>query len=109
MHELAITESLVNGVADHVGDATVVRVVVHIGRLSGIVPEALGQCFELCALGTQLEGATLEIVDVPGRGVCRHCSALLDTNDPVPLCTCGSIDVDVVQGREMLVKEVEVV
>lgn len=109
MHELAITESLVSGVAERVGDAKVTRVVVLIGRLSGVVPDALAQCFELCALGTPLEGAFLEIVDVPGMAICRECGASIGVDDPVPLCPCGGIDLNVVQGQELLVKEVEVI
>lgn len=66
MHELAITESLVDCVCESVGDASVVRVVIEIGKRSAVMPDAVRGCFEACAKGTVLEDATLEIVEPPG-------------------------------------------
>jgi len=45
VHELAITESIVAGVAERVDGRRVTRVVLEIGRLSGVVPEAVCFCF----------------------------------------------------------------
>jgi hydrogenase nickel incorporation protein HypA/HybF len=109
MHELAITESLVAGVAEKIGDARVTRVVVHVGRLSGVVAEALEQCFDLCSEGTVLEGARLDIVEIPGRARCRECGAEVEVEDPIALCPCGGVDLEILQGRELRVKEVEVI
>jgi hydrogenase nickel incorporation protein HypA/HybF len=67
MHELAITASLVDCVCDNVGDARVVRVVVEIGKRSGVAVYAIRGCFEVCTRGTQLEGAELEIVEPAGE------------------------------------------
>jgi hydrogenase nickel incorporation protein HypA/HybF len=66
MHELAITESLIDCVCENVGDARVVRVVVEIGRRSAVVADAIRGCFEVCTHGTQLEGAELVIVEPAG-------------------------------------------
>jgi hydrogenase nickel incorporation protein HypA/HybF len=109
MHELAITRSLVAGVAERIGEVRVTRVVVHIGRLSGVVPHALEQCFEICAQGTVLDGARLDIVEVPGRARCRECGAEVEVDDPIPFCPCGGVDLEILQGRELRVKEVEVI
>ena len=65
MHELAITESLVDCVVEHIGDARALRVVVEIGKRSGVLSDAIRSCFALCAEGTPLEGADLEIVEPP--------------------------------------------
>jgi len=67
MHELAITDSLVDCVLENAGDARVLKVVVEIGASSGVVPEAIASCFEVCVKGTTLEGATLSIVRTGGR------------------------------------------
>jgi hydrogenase nickel incorporation protein HypA/HybF len=66
LHELAITESLVDCVCESVKDARVLRVVVEIGALSGVLPDAVRGCFEICAHQTPLEGAALEIVATSG-------------------------------------------
>ena len=65
MHELAITESLIDCVVDNIGDARVLRLVVEIGKRSAVSPSAVRSCFALCATGTVLEGAELEIVEPP--------------------------------------------
>ncbi len=108
MHELAITESIVAGVAEHVDGARVTRVVLEIGRLSGVVPDALRFCFDLCAAGTALAGARLDIIEVPGRARCRTCTAERDVADFLELCACGSADLQLLEGQELRIKTVEV-
>jgi hydrogenase nickel incorporation protein HypA/HybF len=108
VHELAITESMVAAVAEQVGDTSVRRVTLRIGRLSGVVADSVRFCFDLCAQGTPLEGATLEIVDVPGRTRCRTCGSEHELPDLIPLCPCGSADVDVVSGQDLVIERVEV-
>jgi hydrogenase nickel incorporation protein HypA/HybF len=108
MHELAITESLVSTVREHVGESKVVRVRLAIGKLSGVVPEAVSFCFDVCAAGTTLEGARLEVEEISARVRCRTCDAELVLEDATPLCTCGSADVDVLTGQELKIQEVEV-
>lgn len=66
MHELAITESVVECVLERMGETRVVRVVLEVGKLSAVVPDALRFCFDLSAHGTTLEGATLDIVRTAG-------------------------------------------
>ena len=109
MHELAITESIVEGVTEHVNGARVIRVMLEIGRLSGVVPDALRACFDICAEGTPLEGAALEIDEIPGRAQCRDCQAKIELHDTIALCTCGSANLAISGGRELKIREVEVV
>ena len=72
MHELAIAESVVSSVLERTGDSRVSVVRLRVGRLSGVVPDALTFCFELAAAGTTLEGATLEIAaSAAGRTAAR--------------------------------------
>lgn len=109
MHELAITESLVEHVSEEVGDARVVRVVLEIGKLSAVVPDAIRTCFDLCAQGTALEGAALDIVEIGGVARCRSCAVEREASDLCAACPCGSIDVDFVRGQELRIREVEVI
>ena len=109
MHELAVTESIVAAVTEKLPDIAVRRVRVRVGRLSGIVPDALTFCFELATAGTSLQGAELDIESAPGRGRCRTCGSEFDTGDFISLCECGSVDVEVIGGRELQIREVEVV
>ena len=106
MHELAITQSVVDAVTERTGSAPVAAVRVRVGRLAGVVPEAMRFCFELVTAGTPLEGAVLEIEQPEGRGRCRDCGEEFLLPDLVLLCPCGSADVEVLTGRELAVASV---
>ena len=54
MHELAITQGVVAAVTERTGDAAVALVRVRVGRLAGVVPDAMRFCFELVTAGTPL-------------------------------------------------------
>jgi hydrogenase nickel incorporation protein HypA/HybF len=108
VHELSITQSVVTAVTERMRDAPVRRIRLEVGRLSGLVPDAVRFCFEMVAAGTTCEGATLEIDEPAGRGRCRTCAAEFDTVEVLPLCDCGSADVEVLGGRELRIREVEV-
>ncbi len=108
MHELAIAESVVSSVLERTDAAHVSLVRLRIGRLSGVVPDALTFCFELAAVGTSLEGAVLEIDVIPGTGRCRTCGDDFQLADAFLLCDCGSADVELLTGRELAVQSVEV-
>ena len=108
MHELAIAESVVASVREHVEGRSVSVVRLRIGALAGVVPDALTFCFGLAAAGTPLDSATLEIDEELGRAQCRACGTEFVPQDVFVLCDCGSADVQVVSGRELLVTSVEV-
>jgi hydrogenase nickel incorporation protein HypA/HybF len=106
MHELGITQSVVEAVTDRTGSSPVARVRVRVGRLAGVVPDAMRFCFELVTAGTPLEGAVLEIDQTDGRGRCRACGEEFPLTDLILLCDCGSADVEVLTGRELAVASV---
>ena len=103
MHELAITEGIVAAVTERTGAARVAQVRLVIGRLSGVLPDAVRFCFELVTAGTPLEGAALQIDQPHGRARCRDCGDEFSLDDPILLCPCGSADVEVLAGRELAV------
>ncbi|HEX4471532.1 MAG TPA: hydrogenase maturation nickel metallochaperone HypA [Nocardioides sp.] len=107
MHELAITESVVDLVRDRTGGRRVVAVQLCVGALSGFVPASMQLCFEIATTGTPLQGARLDFTEPPGRISCRVCGTEHDIPDAVLLCPCGSADVVVVSGDELRVVSVE--
>jgi hydrogenase nickel incorporation protein HypA/HybF len=109
MHELAICESVVATVTDAVGAARVLRVVLEIGKLSAVVPDSIRFSFDLCASGTPVAGAALEIVETPGRGRCRDCRCEVPLQDLFGLCSCGGAQLEVIAGQELRIRSVEVV
>ena len=108
MHELSITQSLVDTVAGRVDGVPVRELTMEIGKLSGVVPDAVRFCFDIVSAGTALEGAVLTILEPTGAGVCRTCGVEFTMADAFPLCPCGSADVELLSGRELSVTSVEV-
>jgi hydrogenase nickel incorporation protein HypA/HybF len=110
MHELSIAEAIVAIAEEHAAGRRVAKVEVKIGHLRQVVPSALEFAFELVAEGTLVEGAELEIEDVPAHIVCRKCAAEGRVIEfPFACTSCGSVDVDVQSGDELLVDSLELV
>jgi len=108
MHELSITQGVIEGVCEAVPEGKILRVTLEIGRLSGVVPESIRFCFDLCAQGTRVDGAGLDIIEVPGRARCGTCRAELDVDALVAVCPCGNPFLEVLCGQELRIKSVEV-
>lgn len=109
MHELGVTAQIVEAVLARADGARVVKVVVEIGKLSAVLPDAVRFCFELCCEGTALEGATLTILEPPGRARCRICGAEVVLDRPFGRCACGSSDLDWIAGEELRIRAIELV
>jgi hydrogenase nickel incorporation protein HypA/HybF len=112
MHEVAITQSIIDiceKTARHQGAIAVRAVTVEIGELSGVVPEAVEFCFEACSRGTLLEGATLAIRRIPGRGRCNACGEEFPMDSQTFTCpACGEFAPRRISGEELSVKEMEI-
>jgi hydrogenase nickel incorporation protein HypA/HybF len=108
MHEMSITQSVVEICEAHAGGRRVTDVVLEIGELSGVVPDSIEFCFEACSKGTLLEGARLTLEIVPGVGSCPSCGleiAITSLFTPCP--GCGAFGLTVLSGEELRVKELE--
>jgi hydrogenase nickel incorporation protein HypA/HybF len=108
MHELAITQSIVDAVSERAAGRHVRSVRVQVGKLCAVVPDAMTFCFELATAGTVLDGARLDIDETVGRALCRSCGADFELVDLILLCDCGSADVEVLAGRELRILSMEV-
>ncbi len=108
MHEMAITQSVVDAVCEHAAGRRVHSVRVRVGALCAVVPDSMKFCFDLAAEGTIADGARLDLDIEPGSARCRTCGAEFALSDPILLCPCGSADVDVLTGRELRILTMEV-
>ncbi|CAA0098322.1 Hydrogenase maturation factor HybF [Mycolicibacterium vanbaalenii] len=108
MHEMAITQSVVDAVCEHAAGRRVHSVKLEVGALCAIVPAAMEFCFGLAVEGTVADGATLEVDVRPGAARCRSCAVRFELSDPILLCPCGSADVEVLEGRDLRIMSMEV-
>ncbi len=112
MHELGIMESAIEAVLTQARthEATQVhRIVLRIGALSGVEPDALRLAFESVAKGTPADGADLDLETVPARGRCPSCDLEFEVqSDFIFTCpSCGRISGELVQGRELELARIE--
>jgi hydrogenase nickel incorporation protein HypA/HybF len=107
MHELSITQDIVEAVCARAAGARVLRVVVVIGKLSAVLPDAVRFCFDICCEETPLAGAALEIVEPPGVVRCRTCSVEFEIERPFARCACGSTELEWISGEQLLIREIE--
>jgi hydrogenase nickel incorporation protein HypA/HybF len=108
MHELGITRNVVALCTERAGGGRVTRVRLTIGKLSGVLAESVRFCFDVVAKGTPLDGARLEIEEPPGLGRCADCGEEVPLAELFGRCRCGSTNVRVIAGSELLIREMEV-
>jgi hydrogenase nickel incorporation protein HypA/HybF len=108
MHELSITQSIVDTAREHAAGRPVRSIRVRAGRLTAVVPDSMLFCFELIVDGTELQGARLDIEQPAGRAHCSACDTEFALPDLILLCPCGSADVRVTAGQELQIVSMEV-
>lgn len=108
MHELGITRNVVAICAERAGGAQVIRVTLEIGKLAAVMPDSVRFCFDICAQGTLVEGAALEIIETAGRARCRDCDGEMVLTELFGRCRCGSVNLQLLAGEEVKIKEMEV-
>jgi len=112
MHEMSLAEGMLQLVEDgaRCNAAHAVKAVwLEIGALAQVEVDALRFCFGAVSRGTLAEGAHLEIVATPGAAWCMPCGervAIARLGDACP--RCGSSQLQVVEGEEMRVREIEI-
>ena len=112
MHELSLAQALVDQVDDVLegeGGGKVASVTVEIGAMSGVERDAFEFAFPLATEGTAMDGAKLIVCEVPLRIKCRSCGKESSPTPPMLLCShCQSLDYEVLDGRDFLLKSLEV-
>ena len=66
MHELGLALEVLDIVTRRAAGASIKRVVVEIGALAAVLPDALAFSFQLASEGTSAAGAELQIVELDG-------------------------------------------
>ena len=107
MHELSLATAIVDTCVERAAGNRVLRIRVEVGQLAAVLPDSLRVCFELCAQGTTAEGATLEILETPGRAECLTCGAAAILSSPEGRCACGG-RLRITSGEELRIRDMEI-
>jgi hydrogenase nickel incorporation protein HypA/HybF len=112
MHEFAIAQSLLKIVeceALPYTGAKVLRIKLRLGKMSGVMPDALKFAFEVISQGGVAMGACLEIEEVPLKVRCHHCGGIFTVDTPFMICArCQGTDVEMISGRELEIASMEI-
>jgi hydrogenase nickel incorporation protein HypA/HybF len=112
MHELAVTESILEIALRHgqaAGAARITDLHLVIGELSSIVDESVQFYWDIISEGTAAAGATLHFRRVPARLVCQVCGHDYSPRQTLPCPACGSADVRVTAGEEFYLEAIDVI
>jgi hydrogenase nickel incorporation protein HypA/HybF len=107
MHELSVANAIVEACVDRAAGNRILRIRVEVGQLAAVLPDSLRFCFELCARETSAEGASLEILETPGRAECGTCGAAIVLSSPLGRCACGG-RLRITAGEELRIKDMEI-
>ena len=114
MHELGIVFHIIRTVEDvakenHV--ARIQRVTLQLGEVSGVVESYLQDCWKWATAKSEiLPGAALPVAQIHSITLCEDCGQQYPTVPHGRTCPhCQSSHTHLLQGNEMMIKEVEAV
>lgn len=112
MHEMALCEGVLQALEEQAKIQHFARVHVvwlEIGVLASVEPEALRFNFDVVTQGTLAEGSRLEIVTVSAQAWCLPCGEKVSIRQYFDACPqCGSHQLQVVEGEELRIQQLEV-
>lgn len=109
MHEMSLAGGIlkiVEEASQREGFFRVTRLVLEVGKLSGVEIESLRFAMDALAPGTCLKSAVLEIREPPGQAVCLGCGNVTKMSERGDACEhCGSYRLEPTSGTELRVME----
>ena len=112
MHELSITESIMNIALTHAQKAEakkITDVYVVMGQLSSLVDDSVQFYWDIITENTICEGAILHFERIPAKLICIDCNNSYTLSGPLTPCPeCGSSRVQVISGEEFWLNSIEI-
>jgi hydrogenase nickel incorporation protein HypA/HybF len=111
VHELSVTESLLNLAVHHAQQAGAVRVTdlyLVIGQLSSLVDDSVQFYWDMISAGTLCEKARLHFERIPAKFQCLDCSEEYQLPGELIACPrCNSARLKVIAGDEFRLDHLE--
>jgi hydrogenase nickel incorporation protein HypA/HybF len=108
MHELAITQSILEIAGRHAQGARITNIHLVIGQLSSIIDDSVQFYWDMISEGTLAEGSQLHFKRVPAEMSCRECGHNYQPADYLVCPNCDSTNVRVISGTEFYLDSIEV-
>jgi hydrogenase nickel incorporation protein HypA/HybF len=111
MHELPVTESILDIVLRHAEKANsdqITKIHLVIGQLASIVDDSVKFYWDIISKGTLAEGAVLSFRRIPTRFLCLDCKIkFLPSGSHFTCPDCGSSRVSIINGNEFFVEAID--
>ena len=112
MHELAVTEQILNLALRHARDANARQVTdlhLQIGALSSIIDDSVQFYWDIISQGSLCQGANLHFQRTPATLHCHECNKDYTLGDELTACpTCGGIQVKILSGQEFQLTSIDI-
>ncbi len=110
MHETALMQNLIETAGQFLESrpvGRVSRVVVSVGKLANVMPDALAFAFEALTQGSVLEGAELEQELLPAAARCEDCGTEYSVEGfPLVCPACQSRRFRITGGEDVYIKSI---
>lgn len=112
MHELVVTESILNISLRHAKEAGAQRITginLVIGQFSSIIDDSVQFYWDIISRDTIAKGSLLHFERIPGEMTCNNCGLIFHPTDTTFECpSCSSLHVTITKGEEFHVDSIEV-
>ncbi len=112
MHEMAITQSILDIALDYAersGASRVTMLNLVIGQLSSIVDDSVQFYWDIISKDTLCEGAVLNFERIPAQMKCLDCGQTYTLSRGLEACPqCGGFHVQVIAGDEFRLESIEI-
>ena len=112
MHELALTEGVINLIEsqrEQDGFDRVLQICLRVGEYSGVIPECISEFFPIAAKGSCAEGAEIVVESVKASFECLDCGYAGEIDRRLARCpVCGGEALKMTAGREFYVDSLKV-
>lgn len=111
MHELAVTESILNIAVRHAEATQAARITdlyLVVGELASIVDDSVQFYWDFVSEGSIAAGATLHFRRVAAQMQCQICQHSYAPSESLPCPSCGSTFSKVTAGEEFYLEAIDV-
>jgi len=109
MHELTVTENLLQLALHYANDAPITDLYIVVGQLSSIVDDSVQFYWDIISKGTTAEHSRLHFQRVPAEMQCSECQHQYKLNESHSFCPiCGSKYVRLIAGDQFYLDSIEV-
>ncbi len=112
MHELSIATELftqINKIIENQPYNKVLSITLKVGKMQQIIPEAFDFAMEVITKDTKAEGVKIIYKELPIIIKCNQCNIESEVNEFHFICEkCGSTDVEIISGKELMFESMEV-